>query len=97
GANPRTTALDLVGKIGATGNREGGVIGLTSSQEEWVRNYRAELLSDNPEAALERALRDKRFDRAIMNAANSGEPIPRDLVDKMVNSYKTRALRYRAE
>ncbi len=98
GANPRATALDLVGRISATtGNREGGVIGLTSSQEEWVRNYRAELLSDSPADALVRALRDKRFDRAVMKAADSGEPIPSALVDKMVLAYKNRALRYRAE
>lgn len=98
GANPRTTALDLVGRVSrATGQREGGVIGLTSSQEAWVRNYAAELSSDNPAAALERLLRDKRFDKSVMKAANSGEPIPQDLIDKMVASYKTRALRYRAE
>ncbi len=98
GANPRTTALDLVGRVSsATGQREGGVIGLTSSQEEWVRNYRQELLSDNPAAALERALRDARFDRAVLKAASSGEPIPSSLVDKMVTAYKNRALRYRAE
>ncbi len=98
GANPRTTALDLVGRVSkATGNREGGVIGLTASQEEWVRNYAAELASDNPAAALDRALRDARFDRAVQKAADSGEAIPADLQAKMVTAYKNRALRYRAE
>jgi hypothetical protein len=42
-------------------------------------------------------LRDARFDRAVMKAADSGEPIPADLVNKMVTAYKNRALRYRAE
>lgn len=98
GANPRTTALDLVGRVSrASGEREGGVIGLTSTQEQWVRNYAAELASDNPAAALERSLRDARFDRAVMKAANSGEAIPADLQAKMVTAYKNRALRYRAE
>jgi hypothetical protein len=98
GANPKTTALDLVGRVSReTGRREGGVIGLTSSQEQWVRNYQAELLSDNPEAALSRSLRDARFDRAVMKAAKNGEAIPSDMVAKMVRSYANRALRYRAE
>jgi hypothetical protein len=98
GANPRTTALDLVGRISATtGRREAGVIGLTSSQEEWVRNYAAELASDNPQQALTRNLRDKRFDRAVMKAANEGKPIPPMIREKMVRAYRNRALRYRAE
>jgi hypothetical protein len=98
GANPRTTALDLVGRLSrATGRREGGVIGLTASQEQWVRNYAAELASDNPLAALERTLRDKRFDRAVMKAANSGQPLDQSMIDKMVTNYKNRALKYRAD
>lgn len=97
GLNPRTVALDLVGRVGASGRREGGVIGLTSSQAEWVRNYSAELSSDNPLAALERNLRDKRFDGAVRKAAASGEPIPAELRGKMVDSYENRSLRYRAE
>jgi len=98
GANPRTTALDLVGRVvKSTGQREGGVIGLTSSQEQWVRNYAAELASDNPAQALTRILRDARFDGTVMKAADSGEPISGDLISKMVTAYKNRALRYRAE
>lgn len=98
GVNPRTSALDLVGRVNkTTGRREGGVIGLTSSQAEWVRNYAAELASDNPLAALERELRDKRFDGAVRKAAQAGEPIGAELRGKMVDAYENRALRYRAE
>lgn len=98
GANPRTTALDLVGRINkATGNREGGVIGLTSSQEQWLRNYEAELSSDNPLQALNRKLRDARFDASVRKAAASGTPISGDLKAKMLAAYKNRALRLRAE
>lgn len=98
GANPRTTALDLVGRINkATGNREGGVIGLTSTQEQWLRNFEAELDSDNPAAALSRKLRDKRFDPAIRKAQETGQPIPADTKAKMKVAYRNRALRLRAE
>lgn len=97
GDNPRTTALNLVGRIGPSGRRENGMIGLTSSQAEWVKNYEAELRSSNPAAALARNLRDARFDAAVRRAQESGEPIPSELVDKMVDAYTNRALRYRAE
>jgi hypothetical protein len=98
GANPRTTALDLVGRINkATGKREGGVIGLTSSQEQWLRNYEAELSSENPLPALNRKLRDARFDSSVRKAAESGKPIPAALKAKMLTAYRNRALRNRAE
>lgn len=97
GANPRTTALDLVGRLNkATGNREGGVIGLTSSQEGWVRKY-AEELRTNDANALTRALRDKRFDPSVRKAIASGQPISADTQAKMVRAYRNRALRFRAE
>lgn len=97
GNNPRTTALDLVGRIGASGKREGGSLGLTSSQAQWARNYAAELASDNPRMALSRSLRDKRFDRGVIKAAESGEAIPAELRQKMETAYVNRALRFRAE
>lgn len=97
GNNPRTTALDLVGRIGASGRREGGVIGLASSQQKWLENYTSALSSDNPSDALTYKLRDKRFDGAVRRATESGEAIPTALRGEMEDAYTNRALRYRAE
>src|SRR5689334_13012585 len=97
GTNPRTAALDLVGRISVSGNREGGVIGLTSSQEEWVANYIDDLSSDDPAQALTRELRDRRFDSTVLSASESGEPLTADQIDTMATAYTNRALRYRAE
>jgi hypothetical protein len=97
GRNPRDVALDLVGRINPqTGQREGGAIGLTASQENWTRNYELELqnLDSN---ALQRTLRDKRFDRTVARAIRDKTPIPVETRQKMVAAYRNRALQYRAE
>lgn len=101
GANPRTTALSLVGKINpATRQREGGIIGLTAQQERWQRNFASEIAGTDPAAlqnALTRALRDKRFDGAIRKAIATGEPIPAATQAKMRLAYRNRMLKYRAD
>lgn len=97
GNNPRTTALDIVGRIDqATGNRTGGVIGLTNQQEGWIRNVRSDLngLDDN---YFTRKLRDKRFDSIVRKAIDAKTPLPSDTVDKLVSRYKDNALKYRGE
>lgn len=97
GDNPRTIALDLVGRIGADGTRQGGIIGLTQSQMEWVQNYSDALQSDNPLDALTYSLRDARFDGTVQTAFETNEPLTADQIDSMVTAYTNRALRYRAE
>ncbi len=97
GDNPRTIALDIVGRVGVDGKRKGGMIGLTSSQEEWVQNYYDALKSDNPSDALTYSLRDARFDAAVQRAMENGEPLTEEQIDTMVNAYTNRALLYRAE
>lgn len=97
GENPRATALNLVGRIGPNGKRSGGLIGLTSSQAEWVQNYADALASDSPTDALNYNLRDARFDAAVQRAADSGIPLTEDQIDTMTTSYTNRALKYRAE
>ena len=101
GQNPRTSALDLVGRVArATGKRQGGVIGLTSQQEAFQRAYALELSSDDPallRAALRRQLRDKRFDRSITKAIRQKTALPADIRVKMLTAYRNRMLKYRAD
>ena len=98
GENPRTTALDLVGRIDKkTGKRIGGSIGLTSSQEQIVRNAAAELDGGDLRNYLTRKARDKRFDRHVARALRTGQPIPADIRQKMISRYKDNYLRLRGE
>jgi hypothetical protein len=99
GANPRTTALDIVGRISrVSGKREGGYVGLTTAQTGWVANYEAGLSSTPPSAdVLTRKLRDRRFDRSVAKAIREGQPIPAELRQKMVAAYKNRALKHRGD
>lgn len=101
GENPRTTALNIVGRLNpATRLRENGIVGLTSVQEGYVRNAVAELQSGDPAQLrnyLERARRNKVFDRTILKAINSGEPVPAETIRKAVAAYKGRLLRLRGD
>jgi hypothetical protein len=97
GNNPRTTALDLVGRINPmTKTRTGGVVGLTTQQQQWVYNAADELRNLDPNY-FSRALRDKRFDSMIKKAIESGEPLSQANIDKAVTQMQNRALRYRGE
>lgn len=96
GANPRTTALDLVGRVGQNGLRQGGMLGLTSSQAAWVRNY-GDKLANGDMSALGSALRDKRYDKLVSRTFEKGDKLSPSQINSMVNAYKNRALRYRAE
>lgn len=101
GQNPRSVALDIVGRIDTkTGRRSGGVVGLTSMQEQFARNYRLELLSGDPAAmqnALKRELRDRRFDATVRQAIADGKPLSLNTVDKLVTRYRASLLRLRGE
>lgn len=97
GANPRSTALDLVGRIDpVTRARTGGHIGLTSQQSQWIVNARKELEELNPNY-LTRALRDKRFDGVVKKAIESGKPLNQSQISRMITRMEARALRSRAE
>jgi hypothetical protein len=98
GDTPQKLALDLVGRISRqTNRREGGLIGLTSQQAQWAKNYEAELTGVPKAGALTRTLRDSRFDRTVRNAIADGTPLPAKTREAMVAAYRNRALRYRGE
>ena len=97
GINPRQSALELVGRKNlVTGRREGGFIGMTSRQSQWVSNARAELEELNPNY-LTRKLRDRRFDRSVRKAIASGRPLTRGVIDRMVTALESRTVKYRGD
>lgn len=103
GQNPRTTALSLVGRIDrVSGRRVGGVLGLTSAQERFVANARAELTSGDPARMrnyLTRARRSKgpggQLDRLVLSAIREGKPLDAATVERALGAYADRLLELR--
>lgn len=97
GRNPRNVALDIIGRVDpASGKRVGGVVGLTPNQELWASSARQRLIAlDEKYFTME--LRDKRFDRTVAKAIRDGKPLPIATVDKLIDRYRSNALRYRGE
>jgi hypothetical protein len=73
------------------------MIGLTARQEAAVENYRTALETGSYSQALDRALRDGRYDRGLLNAIAQGKELPQARIDAMVDRYSTRYVKYRAE
>lgn len=90
GANPREQAIQFRQSIG-----------LTQRQQAAVENYRR-LLTDGragnlpSKTALNRALRDARSDRSILRAIRDNLPLPPAQVERMVQRYRDRYIRYRS-
>lgn len=85
GLNPRQQALLF---------RES--IGLTRKQVQAVLNYRR-LLETADAAALQRALRDRRFDSSVRAAVEGDRLLTPAQIDRMVERYRDGYLAYRAE
>ena len=109
GQNPRSVSQQLVGYWNhATRRREGGILGLTRKQAEWIDNAARELRGSGMDPLLPadrdglarylgRQLRDKRFDRSVHKALREDKPIPANTRNKMVRHYRGKFLRYRGE
>lgn len=102
-----TEALDTgqSGRQAAIAFRD--AIGLTARQEAAVRNYRR-LLETGSSEALDRDLRDRRFDRSTegnvlrydpreKTYVRTEEPLKASQIDKMVERYRERSRQARAE
>lgn len=99
GRNPRTVALEIVGRQNRqTGRREGGILGLTQQQAGWVQNARQELAFPETMAEyLKREKRDKRFDGAVRRAIREGKRLPSKDVRKIMARYHDRLLKLRGD
>lgn len=101
GRNPRNVALDLVGRIDSvTKRRQGGFIGLTDQQAQYVLNARRELESGDPSQManyFSRERRDRRFDSLVRRAMDEGKPVNSSDIDKITSRYNDRLLELRGE
>ena len=97
GYNPRTTALDIVGRIGANGKRTGGILGLTQGQAQWVINMGDDLQDLNWTRYKSRVLRDRRFDGVVRRSMQEGRILPQAQRNKIVQSYENRMTKYRGD
>lgn len=98
GDNPRTTALNVVGRINKrTGRREGGVIGLSEPMERAAQNARQALNEGRYGDYLALTRRDARFDALIARAKRYGKPLSQAQIDKIIGRYRDRLLKLRGD
>lgn len=97
GRGPRTTALDIAGRIQG-GKRAGGLVGLHSADAGYVQNLRRELADPDLMANyFSRTRRDKRFDAAIRRAISEGRPVAQANIERIAGRYADRLLVTRGE
>lgn len=100
-ASPRKVALDIVGRLNrATGQREGGIVGLTRQQAGYVQNAKTELLSGDPvqmRAYLGRQARNWQFDPIVNRAIREGRGVAAADADVVADRYSANLLRLRGE
>lgn len=94
GRNPRSVALDIVGRVGANGRRSGGVLGLNAPQTNAVVKARAELESLDSNY-FTRTRRDKRFDGKVRKAIANETPLDTATVNRLSGRYSDRLLELR--
>jgi hypothetical protein len=76
------------------GRRIREAVGLAPAHEQYVRNYEAELRGGDP-AALERALRDKRFDGSTRKALD-GDGLSESQITARVDAYRRKWIDHNA-
>lgn len=77
GRNPLDVARDIRGSIG-----------LTEYQAQVVANYRRALEAGDLSGALQRELRDGRYDRSLAAAMRDSRALPPEQIDRMVDAYR---------
>lgn len=109
GEGPQTIAVDIAGRVNrVTGRREGGIVGLSEPQAEYVKSvkgildggeYRELFVKDRATGALKPryTLLDGRDLRTIKARIKSGKPLSESEKQKILGRYTDRLIKRRAE
>lgn len=84
GRSNNRIALDIVGRVGASGRREGGIVGLNEGRAKWVADYRKKLEAG---AAVDNRLVTA-AERRLIERGN----LTQAQIDRLVQSYANRQL-----
>jgi len=100
----RSIALDIVGRRGPNGTREGGILGLTTQQTDAVMNARAILSNPdrlaeyfNADGSPRYKLSDRRFDPLVRKAIAGKVKLTQGDIDRIIAAHKSKALKYRGD
>lgn len=86
-------ARDIVGRVGPTGNRAGGMIGLSRPQAQWLMNLRRKLEFGDYRGALDMTLlKDKRLRAVLEKAIADNATISAAQIAKITANYERNAL-----
>ena len=94
--NPRQTALDIIGRLDASGVRKGGIVGLHSQFADAVTKARDELHNLDPNYLL-RKRRNDLFDPIVKRAIDSGKPLSAKEINAIAGAYADELLQLRGE
>lgn len=86
-------ARDIVGRVGPSGQRSGGIVGLSRQQTQWLINLRRKLAYGDYRGALDMTLlKDKRLRAMIEKAMKDGRELSAAQMDRIVQNYERNAL-----
>jgi len=86
-------ALDIVGRVGPSGNRTGGILGLSKTQANWLMSMRAKLNKGDYRGALDMTLlKDKRLRKMLEKAIAENKTISAAQIAMIERNYERNAL-----
>lgn len=86
-------ARDIVGRVGSSGQRSGGIVGLSKTQANWLMSMRAKLRQGDYRAALDMSLlKDKRLRAMLEKAIAENRSISTAQIAMIERNYERNAL-----
>lgn len=86
-------ARDIVGRVGPSGQRTGGIVGLSRTQAQWLASLRSKLASGDYRGVLNMSLlKDKRLRVMVAKAIAENKALSSAQIAKIVANYERNAL-----
>jgi len=86
-------ARDIVGRVGPSGQRTGGIVGMSRVQAQWIASLRNKLASGDYRGVLDmKLLKDKRLRAMVGKAIAENKPLTSAQIARVIANYERKAL-----